>query len=682
MDSEYYHSNVKELEKEIARINKSYDKYNRNNAFEPLCKALWSNTELFNNYFSMTSFSYHHGDIAARLFALYGQSVYFRVKSIMPKFCGNVLSSWDDLMVFQVKRIEYNATHPWPDGSYCPVFSQFIGAIHVVCDDDLLLELMTYISRSSLFQHFIPNLFFGDFPIDYSFIMRRSETMNMNLNCMNRYLHLAKVLSVFDHTDAFKAWGQFYYIFEDVYLKQPYIHKGFTADFYNMFFYELHRKNEIQRNTSREQFDVTEEKTNISLEDYKESVEAVSAEFDAIIYQGRGSIDSTIYLYGWDVLHHLFELNADSDEASKNRVLGQSLIYDKLPVEDQKKADEAIRQFKLAHLTSPPSAKTNSALKQTKIMTDIMNLSFENSALGLNSWKNELIKISEQKKKITKKQITECLDRPLWNLVLRERTESHITYVPFREAPFIKVKFANILLTILNDKWFTEFYFSHCSQHGCASDMASILLIRSQEDDYRWICSLIANNTSFSLSYENFVVNVNNKLFYFISSYLNKSVRTDATNDDQVNTRTLSDFTFDNELIDFTMNPDLFETLCGLLRNYYHNSPASAMRLIHNLVSKAQSNDRSKAQWFLDSYDNLLEAIDFTVDRFSEELLLDTLFYYTTFEYSKDIKIIEDMLHLLYEHDRQQDIHFRIKSLDSNVYISEKEKRRLVNRFS
>lgn len=641
MNAEYTLENIKEIGSAMTKIRKNYGKNERWGALEPLCTAIWRNHHIFYEYFSSSKYTYHHCDIAAKLFHLYGKEVYLKIQKIIPAHCGEIISTWDDFMVYEIPKIVHIATHPWHNDRKMPLLDQFIQSIEQICDEDLFLELMTYISRDEIYEFYFNKLIKPEnYPIDYNFIMKRSKLMNMNHNSMRRYVHLVSVLAEFDYVDAFRAWGQFYYIFEDVYLRTK-SRKSFTADLYDAFIVIPQRK--------------------------------FGGPSELLLQRGMEMTHSTIYQYGWDVLHHIFEINADFEDNKGGRIHGQSLVYEHLSEADRKKADDALYNYKKKTMIYQ---KQSVLEKEDTGIQDILQLLRDDLELGLNAWQNLLISIREQSRKITKKQIVESLDQPLRNYMNWEQSQGKTTTVVYHDLPLVKIEIPNIVIEILDNKWLTEFIFSHCVQYGYATSIASVLLMRGQTEVFDWITLLIKSNHYLSITADTFYLLAKKHIWFTAISYLHACwSNTFLGNDYKIFSP------YFGELVDFTKSKEWFHCFCTILKKYIPENE-SALHYVNKWMSKAENNRDDESHWFLERYDLLLDVIDFSLKSNGKELLDDWSSRYTFFRYGANVDRIRKILQFVTVSCDREYLKSISRYLENNNALSNMEKMTLIREFA
>lgn len=456
---------------QIAKI----DKYKRYDEYTALCQALMQKQELLTEFFSQSPYTGKHSELAARLYLTVGKQIYFQIKSIMPTDIGKALGNWDEFMLSQIAKITYAIWHRGEmDYDYClsipSLLAPFLTDIESICDEALYIEMMCKIARTIEFEvdpslrgKFNPTLDREKYVIDYEFMKSRYPNISHTNNGMHRFINLLEALADYDYLSALKAWGDFYYLFEDVYENNPPTQTSFTAAMYNTL------------------FAVPQYKTGFG--------------DDEFLNKCKLQLETTIHDYGWKYLHHAFEINTSTDWCL-------DWIYRNLPIEDKVLADQAKNEYLQEQQNIPQKVE-----KKKNIYDDIEDLLLVDTKVGITTWKKCLLELDAQPR-LTKKAQLDAIDSII--LHVSKIQDDIVVHSPF--VPIVKFTTKPIFLSILSDDWLLDFYSSHFQQTGCSADIAALALILDDQPRLQRIFDGFSRNSVASITLQQFRTNIYNHI--------------------------------------------------------------------------------------------------------------------------------------------------------------------------
>ena len=461
--------------------------------------------------------------------------------------------------------------------------------------------------------------------------------MGLNKNGMSRYLHLVSRLATYDYTEAFKAWGQFYYVFEDVYKKNQPVKRGYTSRFVNMLCKMPRNGNEVLIDSS--------------------SVVVEANEYE----RGKQYLSQMIRQYGWNVLHHLFEINADAEEFSSMVVLGQSRVYDMLSPQDKVKADRAVSKYKEStESIIQKKALDSNAFQQIDNILELMRTSPE---LGLHVWKNAMIDYVEGKRH-TKTGLRRIMDSLLFKQANYEEWKKKLTRITHHQYNFISYEVPNIYLLVLSDEWFRDYFFKNFSNYGTACNMIEIIVFSGEKGEYLKIIDNISRNKNTSIHWIEIEKRVEKMVFMKIDSYIrtsyhmnNKSTSIGDNTDYFVNK---------SKYIDFTASSDGYKLLKEILKENYSKRLPEAIDLLTIYFSESEKNINESLLRFRENFDELIEIVKFDVEKNKDILIDNKLFQLCLFEYCKNKDLVKRAIEIMQDFGRQDDLEFCLYALNNN----------------
>ena len=335
MQEDYsYIITIEELNDALTEIY-NFDKYERYEEYDLLCQALLSKQELLKEFFSQSFYTWKHSELAARLYLKTGKQVYIHIKEVIPIDIGKTLGNWDEFMLSQISKLSYAVEHR--KGSNDTFFEEayttltiFCEDLKSICDDALYTEMMCKIARTNDFwvdpslrgkQEW--TLDKEKYVITYDFMKSRYPFISHTSRGMHRFTNLLEALADNDYDTYLKAWGDFYFLFEDVYKSNP-PKLSYTGEIYHILLGILHKQ---------------------TGKPYVECIDECKAKLTTAIHDN-----------GWLYLHHAFEINTRKDDCL-------DLIYRVLPDEDKKQADQAKEKYLHTPLKSP-KVQTHHITKQ------------------------------------------------------------------------------------------------------------------------------------------------------------------------------------------------------------------------------------------------------------------------------------------------------------------------------
>ena len=332
-DYSYIHT-TEELNDALAEIY-NFDKGDRSDEYDLLCQALLSKQELLKEFFSQEFYTWRHCELATQLYLKVGKQVYLDIKEVMPNDIGKMFGNWDEFMLSQISKLSYAVKHrkgsndTFIEEAYTTLTS-FGEDLKSICDDALYTEMMCKIARTNDF--WVDPSLRGEhgwtldkekYVITYDFMKSRYPFISHTNRGMHRFTDLLEALADNDYDTYLKAWGDFYYLFEDVYRSNP-PKQSFTGEMYHILL-------EIpQKQTGKP--------------------------YEEIIDECKAKLTTAINDNGWLYLHHAFEINTSKD-------CSLDLIYQSLSDEDKKKADQAKKGY-LRRPLDPPKVQSHRNSKQ------------------------------------------------------------------------------------------------------------------------------------------------------------------------------------------------------------------------------------------------------------------------------------------------------------------------------
>lgn len=458
---------TKELFDSLASI-KWIDKHDRCHEYINLCHHLRIRPKLFMLFFTMNPYSYQHATVAAWMYAEYGQTVYSEIRSLVPQILGNIFSNWDEFFLRQVDEITWISTYSI--ANHKTLIIRFINDIEELCDDDLYIEVLCKLSRTATYPNPLNR---NECTIDYEFMKRRYPTIGKTRFGMQRFVQLLEALADYDYVGAFQAWGDFYYLFEDVYEQSPPKNKSFTGALYNALFVVPQHK----------------------VLDWSEN----DVDKEPVFQKCRDKINSLINLKGWDVLHHAFEINTDADYCLR-------WIYDNLSLEDKKKADAAREKRKRKAIPSVQSCVQKKE-EQKNRFSIIVGLFQEDMNVAFSTWRSFLEEMVSSQN-VPKYIMKESLDGILNELMKQQYQSGKEIEICCPKAPLIKEKVPPVCLALLQDDWLTDFYFSHFQLYGGAKRIASIPLLCGDLPRFEKIRMAIIKNEYCTMPYNSIMKHI------------------------------------------------------------------------------------------------------------------------------------------------------------------------------
>ena len=460
-------SNNKEIQVSLTIIKK------QNANYTEFCKHLISQIHLVQDFFSTVPYTEKHIELAAQLYAYKGVEVYKLIKDCFPLNTGKIVSSWDDFMYLEVKKL-HHVIKKW-DG--------FIADIESLCNDDLYVELMCNIARICYFEDVY------DYVIDYEYIKRRYSTLAISQHGMRRFRDLIGFLADYDTLSAIQAWGDFYYLFERVYADTPPTKTTYTGSIYDVINCGIQHRLEIQNN-------ITDAHTLFILADKK--------------------LKTLLNQYGWQYLHHLFEINSDCDWC-------RNWVYDVLPSSDKEKAKEALNSRNYEKKETITKNRNSDILEKTilketalshMLVSPLANLVITDYSIGVKTWINEIRKLY-QKSKVSKIEQKKLLDDVLFQVYDFETQTNKRVRLTNKTLPLICLETRPIYEYLINCEELVEYYFRNFCQYGCATDLALVALYLENDSLYRRILSLVQLNKNMKITFEGFKTMVSQKMLSY-----------------------------------------------------------------------------------------------------------------------------------------------------------------------
>ena len=432
---------------------------------------LWiHNRTLVIDFYSTAPYTTYQPEYAAYLYVQHGVDVYQTIKKIIPDELGKVVTSWDDFMQRQIKYIVDIAWHQdgWED-KHEKTIIKFSQDIEDVCEDDLYVTIMTKLVRTpgvegiSIQNDSNNSLNPNDYVIDEDFFKRKAQDLPKNQNGMKEYVALVNSLAAYDAIAAMRAWGNFYYVFEEVYETKPPKKYSFTVALYNTLYTAARDSNEI--NEKIKKFDPPEA--------WKQRD-----------YLSKQKVDGYIFQYGWQYLHHAFEINTLNES---------DIIYNALPEVDKIKADKARdivkERIQKKQLTEkPPQGVANEI--DLQILEETLS---NNPSSGIEPWKL-CLKTLENSAKVTKPIRKKHLDDILYNVMNKQLFSGPSVYVKIPSMEYFELPYPELFQEILKDKWLTEYIFSNCQLIMAPIYLAAYTLVLQDEKQYKELIRIISSN--------------------------------------------------------------------------------------------------------------------------------------------------------------------------------------------
>lgn len=605
MNYTYEIHNLSDLQLAVQQIN-LLDKEDRYPFFEELCSQMWENRGIFEEYYSLNQYTHQHIDLAVMLFMQYGLEVYARIKLLIPSYCGGIVANWDGFMVFTISRFSYITIHSY-NAKCNDVFKEFVISAIELCDPDLLRELASYINKDQMFSLYGAAIDINNLPdINYDYFVRRTKTIGKNQNGMKRYVHLVGILAGYDYMAAFRSWGDFYYVFEDMYAKKK-SKQGFTSDFYSKF-------SEIDKNRTEE----------------------------------------TIAIYGWDVLHHLFELDADSDDDSKWFCLGQSKVYANLSLEDKEKANIAIKEFKKI------TKKRTSTLEFEQEIASLKELFKTDYEIGISAWSNYLMDMSALPK-VPKSRMKKALDGLLWDICESERLYENRDKAIKAKHPtisFIEIECSPVINLAFEDEWIREFFCTHCQGHGCVGKYLSSLLFVNNTERIDQIMEFLYRNPNLEISPDTILKKAKDNLLHSIMLECHRNLILNVA-------QTLEQY------------PNFLSEINNLFRFFFQDKKEEALRYWHKIceISVEKENYRG----VLLNTDNVVSALEIDADLDAEIYRNNIWLFEYVFKYSANTELLYSVIENLHRFPTKYSFKSFIHgNISKNSFLVEEEKQRLL----
>ncbi len=434
--------------------------------------TLWiHNKPLVIDFYSSTPYTTYQPEFAAYLYVQHGVEVYQSIKNVIPQELGKVVTSWDDFMQRQIKYVVDIAWHQdgW-DEKHEKTIVQFSQDIEDVCDDDLYVTIMTKLARTPGVENLnLPedknnnSLNPNDYVIDEDFFKRKAQGLPKNQNGMREYVSLVNALAGYDAIAAMKAWGEFYYIFEEVYETKPPKNYSFTVALYNTLYTAARNSNEIMEQVK--QFDPPE----------------AWKQHD---YLTKQKADSYIFRYGWQYLHHAFEINT-LDESD--------IIYNALPEEDKKKADKARDVVRERIQRKLMSERPPQGVASTVNLQAIEDTLEKDPSSGIEPWKL-CLKTLEHNAKVTKPIRKKHLDDILYSVMNKQMFNGPLLFTTLPHLTIFHYSFPQLFPEILNDDWLTEYIFTNCQMITAPIEIAAYTLLIQDEKQYSKLFGILSSN--------------------------------------------------------------------------------------------------------------------------------------------------------------------------------------------
>ena len=492
---------VEQILAETTKMGK-LEKGERYSALQAFCNKYRYDDEAILQFYRKTPYTAKHGFVATGMYLQYGVAVYEKIKGLFPSNSGNIYSSWDDFMIDQADRVCYVFPHTDPyityngretyeefrerqtqrDRGIKSKFELFIYDIEEICDDDLYVEIMCRIARSE-YQSYL-GLDKSNYIIDYDYMKRRYDNLSKTAFGMKRFVQLLKSLADYSQMDAFQAWGDFYYLFEEVYAQKPPTGITYTGEIYNVLF-------------------------------------AASYSGDDDFYGKKHRVDSMIRNYGWTFLHHAFEINTQCDWCL-------DWIYKSLPVEDQKKADAAIKEYSKKEKPKKNIViKSNNTVATDDELKEIESILKEDVDTGFMAWSQLLYRIMAANR-ISKEMLKRCMDRIVWNISNYELYDGDgLILQRLDDAKRIKYYIPKIYKSILDNESICDYFFANFQLISTPFKIAKIPIILNNRKTFEMILSSFRNNNRVAMTENEFVKRVFDYIydpFTRISSYVERTM--------------------------------------------------------------------------------------------------------------------------------------------------------------